>query len=107
MKHDTLDSVTGLPEVAPSAIKAYRKTSRHFEDDFATLKTTHPHVAHELMIRAEVHSRDVTTKHAFAKGALFMYTLLLHSLQSNAIQALLQRSAFNDDADDANRPPSI
>ena len=105
-KRNTLDSIAGIPKVLPDTIKLYRAKPRKLEIDFQTLKTANPAIATELMIQAEINNNDLETKQAFTKGALFMYTLLLYSLQSQAVLSLLERSSFNVGVVDADQPPS-
>lgn len=96
------DPFSGIPEVTPSMIRAYKQLPDSFNDQFHELKRDNPELAKEIFIDAHNSSpNDIERKRAYAAGALFMYGLIKFDRQYTLFESLMQEATGDDVGDEA------
>ena len=95
-----------LPRVSRDALEAFEAQPHDFRADFSALLRENPVLARALMVSIEAVESDRSDRLSFARGALWMYTILNEALDVQRIAELVGNLDLSDGDGDEGRPLS-
>ncbi len=101
------DTKTNLPEVSLSMLQAFETQPHTFSKDFESLREENPAIAAALMQGMELDSPTIDLRAAFAKGALWLYSLLNDAGEVRRLEMLVGEMSFIDGDVDEDPQPSV
>lgn len=95
-----------LPSVSREALEVFETRPHDFKADFGALLRENPVLARALTVSIEAVESDRNDRLSFARGALWMYTILKEALDTQRVAELIGEIEFNDGDGDEDQPLS-